>query len=105
MTTREWITYVLLALGVAGELLCCAGVVVKRDVFDRLHYAAAGSTLPAILIGAGILVRQSVSSAGLSTIVAVGLLFLLNPALTHATARVAYRGVAPVSDDREPAGR
>jgi monovalent cation/proton antiporter MnhG/PhaG subunit len=81
----------LLALAVALELLCCVGVVAMRNVFDRLHYAAAGSTLPAFLVLAAVLVREHVSSGGLTAIAAVGLLFLLNPMLVTATARAARR--------------
>lgn len=82
---------VLLALGVALELLCCIGVLVMRTTFDRLHYAAAGTTVPAFLILAAVLVREHLSSGGLEAIAAVGLTFLLNPILVIATARVARR--------------
>ena len=33
---------VLLALGVAAQLLCCLGVLAMRTTADRLHYASAG---------------------------------------------------------------
>src|SRR5436305_1745217 len=36
---------ILLALGVACELLCCVGVVVMRTTYDRLHYSGAGATV------------------------------------------------------------
>lgn len=78
---------VLLAAGVALELLCCVGVVVMRTTFDRLHYASAGTTVPAFLILAAVLVREHLSSGGMEAIAAVGLLFLLNPILLTATAR------------------
>jgi monovalent cation/proton antiporter MnhG/PhaG subunit len=82
---------VLLAAGVALELLCVAGVVVMRTTFDRLHYAAAGTTVPAFLILAAVLVREHLSSGGLEAIAAVGLMFLLNPVLITATGRAARR--------------
>ena len=82
---------VLLALGVAGELMCIAGVVAMRTVFARLQYAAAATTVPAWLVLAAVLVREHVSSGGLQAIVAVAFLFLLNPLLTIATARAARR--------------
>lgn len=78
---------VLLAAGVALELACCVGVVVMRTTFDRLHYASAGTTVPAFLILAAVLVREHLSSGGMEAIAAVGLLFLLNPILLLATAR------------------
>ena len=64
---------VLLGLGVAGELLCVAGVLVMRTTFDRLHYA------------------EHVTVGGLEAIAAVGLLFLLNPAVVLATAMATRR--------------
>lgn len=82
---------VLLALGVAAEVLCVLGVLVMRTTLDRLHYAAAATTVPAFLVLAAVLVREHVTSGGLEAIAAVGLLFLLNPALVIATARAARR--------------
>ena len=97
---------VLLALGVALELLCVAGVVLMRTVFDRLHYAAAGSTVPAFLVLAAVLVREHLSAGGLQAIAAVALLFLLNPVLVVSTARAARRidfgSVAPLPEERGP---
>jgi monovalent cation/proton antiporter MnhG/PhaG subunit len=82
---------VLLAAGVALELLCVVGVVVMRATYDRLHYAAAGTTVPAFLILAAVLVREHLSSGGLEAIATIGLMFLLNPVLVTATARAARR--------------
>jgi multisubunit Na+/H+ antiporter MnhG subunit len=77
---------ILLGLGVAGELLCVAGVLAMRTTFDRLHYAAAATGVPAFLVLAAALVREHVTAGGLEAIAAVGLLFLLNPAVVLATA-------------------
>jgi monovalent cation/proton antiporter MnhG/PhaG subunit len=82
---------VLLAVGVTLELLCCVGVAVMRTTFDRLHYAAAGTTLPAFLVLAAVLMREHLSSGGLDAIAAVGIMFLLNPILITATARAVRR--------------
>ncbi|HKU55645.1 MAG TPA: monovalent cation/H(+) antiporter subunit G [Gaiellaceae bacterium] len=82
---------VLLGLGVAGELLCVAGVLVMRTTFDRLHYSAAATSVPAFLVLAAVLVREHMSAGGLEALAAVFLLFLLNPALVIATARAARR--------------
>lgn len=82
---------VLLALGVAADLVCVAGVVVMRTTLDRLHYAAAATTVPAFLILAAVLVREHLSAGGIEAIAAVALLFLLNPALVITTARAARR--------------
>ena len=95
---------ILLGLAVAGELLCVAGVVLMRTTFDRLHYAAAGTTVPAFLVLAAVLVREHLSAGGLQAIAAVAILFLLNPVLVTATARAArridYGSVAPLPEEK-----
>lgn len=82
---------VLLTAAVVGAAVCVAGVLVMRTTYDRLHYAAAATTVPAFLVLAAVIVREHVSSGGLDAIAAVGLLFLLNPVLVIATARAARR--------------
>jgi multisubunit Na+/H+ antiporter MnhG subunit len=79
---------VLLVLGVAVELACCLGVLLRRSAIDRLHYTGAGTTLGPLLIGAAVLLEESVSSAGLNTILVVALLVLAGPVVTIATARL-----------------
>ena len=91
MTARDLLVDVFLGLGVGCQIVCCLGLLVMRDVFDRLHYAGAGTTLGPIFIGAAILIRESVSAGGLETIATVAFVFLLNPVLTIATARAARR--------------
>lgn len=78
---------VLLTLGVAAELLCCAGVVVMRTTADRLHYVSAGYTVGPFFVLAALLVREQLSQIGLDSLAAVLLLFLFGPVVTHATAR------------------
>jgi monovalent cation/proton antiporter MnhG/PhaG subunit len=94
------VSEVLLAIGVAAQLACCLGVLVMRSVFDRLHYAAAGTTVGPILVGAALVVEESVSSAGIAAIVTVSFLVVLGPAVTIATAHAAHE-----LDERRDAGR
>src|SRR6185437_6316097 len=89
---------ILLAFGVVAELLCVVGIVVMRTTLDRLHYAAACTTVPAFLILAATLVREHLSSGGLEAIATVALLFLLNPALVITTARAAHGADDPDFD-------
>lgn len=91
MHASDLVVDVLLGLGVAGTLLCVAGVLVMRTTLDRLHYVGAATSVPSFLILVAVLVRVHLSSGGLQAIATVGLLFLLNPALVIATARAARR--------------
>ena len=90
MTIEDVVVGMLLVIGVSLELVFCIGVLVARDALDRLHYAAAAATIGPVLLGAAILVDEGVSAAGISTIVTVGFLVLLSPALTIATGRAAH---------------
>jgi monovalent cation/proton antiporter MnhG/PhaG subunit len=95
VSARQIVAEVLVTVGVAAELICVLGVCWLRDVFDKLHFAAASSTLGPLLIGAAVIAAGFSSiSATLECVVAMLLLIALNPALTHVTARLAWRGRA-----------
>jgi monovalent cation/proton antiporter MnhG/PhaG subunit len=91
MHASDLVVDVLLALGVAAELLCVVGVLVMRTTLDRLHYTGAATTVPAALVLVAVLVRVHLSAGGLQAIATVALLFLVNPVLVIATARAARR--------------
>jgi monovalent cation/proton antiporter MnhG/PhaG subunit len=97
---------VLLAVGVAAQLLCCVGVLAMRTTFDRLHYVSAGTTIGPFCVLAAVLVREGLTSQGLNTIAAVAVLFLASPLLTHAFARAArrrdYGGVEALPEEKGP---
>ena len=91
MAAGDLAVNLLLGFGVAGELVCVAGVLLMRTTFDRLHYAAAATSVPALLVLTATLLREHLTAGGLEAIAAVGLLFLLNPAVVLATAMAAKR--------------
>ena len=91
MSARHIAQDVLLVLGVGAQIVCTLGVVLMRNVYDRLHYAAAGTTVGPILIGTAVLIRETISAGGLATMVTMAFVFLLGPVLTIATARAARR--------------
>jgi monovalent cation/proton antiporter MnhG/PhaG subunit len=89
VTAHDLALGVLVGAGVTGELLCCIGLVVMRDVFDRLHYAMAATTVPPFLIAAAVVVEESWTQPAINALVIAVALFVLNPALATATARAA----------------
>ena len=90
MTAGQWVAQVLLWAGVAAEVVCCIGLGWMRTVFDRLHYAAAATTLGPVLIGISAAVSGAGSTSGtLEVATAAAVLLLVNPLVTHATARTA----------------
>src|SRR5207253_1753804 len=58
VTLHSLVIDVLVGAGVAGELLCCLGLVLMRNVFDRLHYAMASTAVPPFLIAAAVVVEE-----------------------------------------------
>jgi multicomponent Na+:H+ antiporter subunit G len=89
VTARELAVAVLLTLGVGVELVCCVGVLVMRDTYDKLHYTSPATTVGSLAIAAAVVVDQSLSQAGLKALLIFVVLLVSNPVLTHATARAA----------------
>ena len=89
MSAHDLTIDVLVAAGVVTELLCCLGLVVMRDVFDRIHFAMAATTVPPFLIAAAVLVEEDWTQPGINALLIAAVLFLVNPVVAHATARAA----------------
>jgi multicomponent Na+:H+ antiporter subunit G len=77
---------VLLALGVAVELLACAGVALMPTALDRLHYAGAGVTAT-LLVAAAVVAREGATTLASRALLVALVTLLTTPVLTHATAR------------------
>ncbi|MBV9818825.1 MAG: monovalent cation/H(+) antiporter subunit G [Solirubrobacterales bacterium] len=77
---------ILLVTGVVLELFAVLGLVVMRDVYDRLHYVGLAG-YGALLIGISILVRESWSLIGDKTLATGAVLALIGPVLVHTTTR------------------
>ena len=88
---------VLLTIGVAIELACCVGVLVMDDAYDKLHYVGPAAIVGPLVIAAAIVVRASLSQAGIKALLTAGLLMVTSPVLSHATARALYSAGATAS--------
>jgi multisubunit Na+/H+ antiporter MnhG subunit len=87
--TRDLSVDVLVAGGVAAELICCLGLLTMRNAIDRLHYAGAAATLGPALIASAVCVREGlVSSQGLNSVLTALLLAFGGAAVAGATARL-----------------
>ena len=89
MSARQVAVAALLTLGVGVELVCCVGVLVVRDAYDKLHYTAPATTVGSLAIAAAVVVSESLSQAGIKALLVFLALLVTNPVLTHATARAA----------------
>jgi multicomponent Na+:H+ antiporter subunit G len=79
----------LLTLGVGVQLACCLGVLVMRDVYDKLHYTSPATTVGSLAIALAVVVEESFNQAGIKALLIFLALAVTNPVLTHATARAA----------------
>ena len=89
MSTRQVVETVLVWAGVTAELLCCLGLLLMRDTFDRLHYVSAAGSVGPVLLAAAVIVQESLSTAGLSALVTAVVMVIVGPVLTHVIGRTA----------------
>jgi multicomponent Na+:H+ antiporter subunit G len=78
---------ILLITGVAGAIFSALGILLTDDFYERLHYMSSVASLSAIAIPAAVFVNELFSQAGIKALVIAALILVMNPAVTHATAR------------------
>ena len=84
------LVWVLLGFGTLVQLLCVSGLLLARNVYDRLHFTGPASTIAPAAFALAILIDQGpVTQAGVKSVLTALALVLLNGALVHATARAA----------------
>jgi monovalent cation/proton antiporter MnhG/PhaG subunit len=64
-----------------------AGLLAPGDVYRRLHYLAPAATIAVAAVALAILIEEGFGQAGIKAILTAAVLFVMNPILTHATAR------------------
>ncbi len=80
---------VLLGVAVVSAWICCLGMVIMSDFFERLHYMASVSTVSMFAVLAAVIIQDGWGQATIKTFLIAVVIFLLNAVLTHATARAA----------------
>lgn len=92
MSGEQLAAQVLLWAGVAIEVVSCVGVWWMHDVFDRLHFTSAGSSLAPLLIAVAVVLSGAGSASGTVEAATAGVVLVLaGPMVTHATGRAARR--------------
>ncbi len=87
MSVHEWIVALLLGGAVLIAVLSSVGVLVMKDVYQRLHYIGPPTTLGSILITVAVFLDEEQKLAGLKMLLTTGVLIAINGVITHATAR------------------
>ncbi len=79
----------LLAIACASVALTAIGVLLSHTVYQGLHFLAPAATVGIAAAVAAILLREALGPAGIKALITGTILFVMNPILTHATARAA----------------
>jgi multicomponent Na+:H+ antiporter subunit G len=90
---RHTLADILLAAGVAVQLVGCIGVLLMRAPLDRVHYAGT-STAAALLLAAAVVMRDSFSLIGNKAVVLAVFVLVTTPVLAHVTARAIHHAGA-----------
>jgi monovalent cation/proton antiporter MnhG/PhaG subunit len=88
VSARTVIGTVLLGCGVSLEVVAALGLLVMRDVYDRLHYVGP-ATLGAPFVAAAVWVYEGPSQIALEATLVAVIVLVISPALAHGTARAA----------------
>ena len=87
---------VLILIGLLFLVIGSIGMLRLPDVFTRAHALSLTDSLGALFVMGGLAVYEGFSTNLLKILVVLGLVYLLNPVIAHATVRAAYRsGLRP----------
>ncbi len=87
---NEIIGMIIIAIGVAFDVLGCIGLLRLPDVYNRLQAATKCVTLGTCGIMFGIFLMNGFNSLGVKALVAIPFIFLTSPTAAHALARGAH---------------
>lgn len=80
---------VLLTLAVLIVLASSVGILVMPDVYQKLHYVTPISVVAPLLVGVAVLIQSGWSTRSAQTWLALLLVVVASPVLSHATIRAA----------------
>lgn len=89
MTSASIVIWIFLIVGMASFLLTSVGMVLSRDVYQRIQYTYPAATVGLVAVVVAIVIHKSMSQAGIKTLVIGLIVFWTNPVISHATARAA----------------
>jgi len=95
--TRQLAAYVLMALGLAFDLVGCIGLVRLPDVYNRLQAGTKCVTLGTFLLLLGVVVRFGLNAMGWKALLCIWFVAMTSPTAAHAIARAAHRAGVPLA--------
>ena len=91
------LAYVVMAAGLAFDIVGCIGLVRLPDVYNRLQAGTKCVTLGTFLILLGVVLRFGFGSMGWKALLCLWFIAMTSPTAAHAIARAAHRaGYRPV---------
>ena len=96
--TRDLAAYVLMAFGLAFDLVGCIGLVRLPDVYNRLQAGTKCVTLGTFLLLLGVVVRFGFGAMGWKALLCVWFVAMTSPTAAHAIARAAHRSGVPLAE-------
>jgi multicomponent Na+:H+ antiporter subunit G len=86
-----YLAIALISIGVLFLVIGSIGILRLGDVFSRAHALALTDSVGAVFVLAGLAVYEGFTVNLLRIVVVLLLIYLMNPAIAHATLRAAYR--------------
>lgn len=99
MSPRALATDVLLAAGGLVLVLASVGLVVRRDVRDRIHYVSLAAVVGAPLVVLGLALSAASWRSGVKLVIIGMLLAGTGPAVSAATGRAVERSMGTGHDE------
>jgi multicomponent Na+:H+ antiporter subunit G len=93
----ETIGYIVIAVGVAFDLLGAIGLVRLPDVYNRLQAATKCVTLGTSLILIGVFITYGFSQVGILSLIAMAFVLITSPTGSHALARASHKSGVPLA--------
>ena len=91
-----WIAIALIVAGLFFLVVGAIGMLRLPNIFARAHALSLTDSLGAFLVLVGLALYQGVSVNLLRILIVLALIYRLNPVISHATVRAAYRaGMRP----------
>lgn len=89
MSWQSLLADVLLGAAVVLVAACSIGVLVMRDAYQKMHFVAPISSVAPVLVAAAVTLRAAWSEPTGQSWLAVTLVCIAGPVLSHATVRAA----------------
>jgi monovalent cation/proton antiporter MnhG/PhaG subunit len=89
VTARDVLADVLLGLAVAIVLVSTVGLLMMRDVYQKLHFVTPIALVAPVIVGLAVLAQSGLTENTAQTWLALVFIVIAGPFLSHATIRAA----------------